>query len=320
MRADRLISIVLLLQLHKRMTAYELSQRLEVSERTIHRDMEALSMSGVPVFAERGTGGGWSLQEAYRANLTGLNEQEIQSLFLARPTHLLTDLGLHQASEAALLKLLVALPTLSRPNAEFARQRIHIDGAGWHQNKRESVPCLPIIQDALWQERKLLFSYHRSDLFETAVERICDPLGLVAKRQTWYMVALIEGNIRTYRVSRMQQAQIIDQSVARPADFDLATYWEQSTQAFTENLPCYHVTIRAAAPILPMLQNHRRFQLINPPDESGWSTGLLTVDVQYEACMFVLSYGADIEVLEPLELRQRVIQQIQEMSQKYTIQ
>src|SRR5437667_2235866 len=127
MRADRLLSILLLLQVHRRVTAGELARRLEVSERTIYRDMEALSTAGIPVFAERGTGGGWALLEAYRTNLTGLNEAEIQALFLTRPARLLADLGLRSASEAALIKLLAALPSISRRAAEYARQSIHVE-------------------------------------------------------------------------------------------------------------------------------------------------------------------------------------------------
>src|SRR5205085_10567172 len=131
MRADRLVSILLLLQLHGRMTARGLAERLEVSERTIHRDMEALSAAGVPVVAERGAGGGWALVDGYRTNLTGLNGAEIQSLFTATPTRLLSDLSLDKASDAAHVKLLAALPEASRALAEYARQRIHVDAAGW---------------------------------------------------------------------------------------------------------------------------------------------------------------------------------------------
>src|SRR6266571_7888227 len=127
MRADRLLSILLLLQVHRRMTARELARRLEVSERTIHRDMEALGFSGVPVVAERGIGGGWSLMEEYRTNLTGLSEPEIQAVFLSGPSRLLTDLGLHKASEAAFIKLVAALPSMHRRDAESVRQRIYID-------------------------------------------------------------------------------------------------------------------------------------------------------------------------------------------------
>ncbi|MGH2516608.1 MAG: helix-turn-helix transcriptional regulator, partial [Ktedonobacterales bacterium] len=133
MRADRLLSILLTLQVRRRITAGELARRLEVSERTIHRDMAALGMAGVPVVAERGTGGGWRLLEEYRTNLTGLNEAEIQALFLTRPPRLLADLGLDKASEAALIKLLAAVPSVSRAGAEDIRQRLHVDVAGWGQ-------------------------------------------------------------------------------------------------------------------------------------------------------------------------------------------
>src|SRR5579884_1889373 len=234
MRADRLLSILLLLQVHRRMTARELARRLEVSERTIHRDMEALSAAGVPVLAERGTGGGWKLMEGYSTNLTGLSEAEIQALFIAGPARLLADLGLRQASEAALIKLLAALPSFSRSNAQYVRNRIHIDATRW-SSQEDAIPYLPTLQDAIWQERRLSMTYHRSD--DTCVERLVDPLGLVAKGSVWYLVAAVEGEPRTYRVSRVQDARITDEPFVRPADFDLAAYWEQSASDFKANLP-----------------------------------------------------------------------------------
>src|SRR5215211_1603985 len=144
MRADRLFSIVLLLQSYRQLTARNLAHRLEVSERTIHRDMEALSGAGIPVVAERGTGGGWSLLGEYRTNLTGLNEAEIQSLFVTKPARLLADLNLEKASEGALLKLLAALPSVYRRGAEYARQRIYIDVGGWNRSE-ETVPLLHLL-------------------------------------------------------------------------------------------------------------------------------------------------------------------------------
>ena len=216
MRADRLVSILLLLQVNRRTTARELAKRLEVSERTIHRDMDALCSAGVPVTAERGNGGGWGLMEAYKANLTGLNYSEIQTLFLTKPAQLLSDLGLHQASEGALIKLLAALPAMSRRNAEYARQRIHIDTAGW-RNSPENVASLPVIQEALWQERKLQFIYERADCEPS--ERIVDPLGLVAKGSTWYLVAAVDGASRTYRVSRIREARLTEQPSYAPGRF-----------------------------------------------------------------------------------------------------
>ena len=308
MRADRLLSILLLLQVHYRMTAHELARRLEVSERTIHRDMEALSTAGVPVIAERGVGGGWRLLEAYQTNLTGLTETEIQAVFLTKPARLLTDLGLQQASEAALIKLLAALPSLSRRDAEHVRQRIHIDAAGWH-NPEEAVPYLPTLQDAIWQERKLHFTYLRSD--DTTVERLIDPLGLVAKGSVWYLVAAVEGEMRTYRVSRVQSARVTDQPCVRPRDFDLAAHWEQSSADFMASLPRYPATIRVSPAILSYMRyagRYARIEHADPPDADGWIRLSMLFQEEHSACEYVLGFGSQIEVVEPEALREKVIQ------------
>jgi len=307
MRADRLLSILLLLQVHRRMTASELAKRLEVSERTIYRDMEALSAAGVPVFAERGVGGGWSLLEGYRTNLTGLNEAEIQALFLDKPSHILSDLGLGKASEAALIKLLAALPSMSRRDAEYVRQRIHVDSAGWHQSSEEDVSFLPKLQEAIWQERKLHLSYQRGD--GNTVERLVDPLGLVAKGRVWYLAAAVEGEARTYRVSRVQDARMTDQPCVRPKDFDLAAYWEQSCADFIASLPRYPATVRVVREILPRIRalRYARIEGVSPPDEDGWITLSVQFETEEEACEYVLGFGPQIEVLEPQELREKVI-------------
>src|SRR5262247_3384222 len=162
MRADRLLSIMLMLQAHRRITARALADRLEVSERTIHRDMESLSAAGVPVVAERGLGGGWSLLGEYRTNLTGLNEAEIQALFLARSPQLLDDLGLGKAAEAAFIKLFATVPPAMRRDAESASRRIYVDGAGWNQGE-ESAPLLRLLQEAVLRDRAVRFRYQRGD-------------------------------------------------------------------------------------------------------------------------------------------------------------
>src|SRR5262245_42493554 len=234
MRADRLLSILLLLQVHRRQTARELARRLEVSERTIHRDMEALSAAGFPVFAERGSGGGWMLVEGYKTNLTGLNKDEIQALFLTKPLRLLADLGLEKASDAALLKLSSSLPSMHRYNAEHARQRIHIDVTGWHRSD-ESIHFMPLLQEAIWQEHMLKFRYQRGGGCDP-VERLASPLGLVAKGSVWYLVAAVDGEVRSYRVSRILDAQVTAEPCIRPEGFDLAAYWEQSAASFKEHL------------------------------------------------------------------------------------
>jgi predicted DNA-binding transcriptional regulator YafY len=309
MRADRLLSILLLLQVQRRITAGELAKRLEVSERTIYRDMEALSAAGIPVAAERGAGGGWILLEPYETNLTGLNVAEIQALFLTKPARLLADLGLGQAYEAAVIKLLAALPSMNRHDAEYVRQRIYVDSAGWQPSEANGA-AFPVLQEAVWQERKLQLSYQRSD--GTPVQRCVDPLGLVAKGSVWYLVAGVEGEARTYRVSRVIEAVMTDEPSVRLEGFDLAAYWNQSAADFKANLPRYMVTVRIHPSILPRIHYTGRFARIEqlyPPDEDGWTRAEIRFDVEEEACGYVLGFGARIEVLEPAVLRERVIRE-----------
>ncbi len=317
MRADRLLSILLLLQVQRRITAGELAKRLEVSERTIHRDMDALSGAGVPVFAERGNGGGWSLMEAYRTNLTGLNHSEIQTLFLTKPPQLLTDLGLHQASEGALIKLLAALPSISRRDAEYARQRIHIDTAGW-RNSPEDVSSLQALQEAIWQERETQFIYERVGC--EPAERIVDPLGLVAKGSVWYLVATHDQAARTYRVSRIRDVRITDRPANRPADFDLVDYWKQSAAEFKASLPRFYARIRVspeAQHSMIFLTRASRVENSGEPGEDGWRTLDMRFDAEFEACQFVLSLGPEAEVLDPPSLRSKVIAGAQSILDHY---
>lgn len=308
MRADRLLSIMLLLQVHRRITAHELAKRLEVSERTIYRDVEALSAAGVPVTAERGTGGGLMLLETFRTNLTGLNSTEVQALFLGQPDHLLNDLGLHQASEAALIKLLAVLPSINRQSAEYVRQRIYVDVTGWQQADEEQLLFLPLIQEAIWQERKLSVTYQRS---EQAVERVLDPLGLVAKGRIWYLIAAINGEMRTYRVSRIQQASLRDESCVRPPNFDLADYWRQSSATFLANIPRHAVSVRMPQSALPRVTQAGRFiqlEQAGPPDEHGWVAARILFEDKDEICGYLLSFGTEMEILEPPELRAQVLE------------
>ncbi len=304
MRADRLLSILLLLQVNRRLTARELATRLEVSERTILRDMDALSGSGVPVVAGRGAGGGWSLLEDYQTKLTGLSLTEIQSLFLARPGRLMADLGLTHEAEAALIKLQASLPAASRQQADFARQRILIDTRGW-RDPAESVACLPVLLDALWRERQVRFLYNKV-LCEPS-ERIGDPLGLVAKGSAWYLVARMDGDPRTYRVSRMSGASIADAPAARDPHFDLAAYWERSASEFRQQLPRYYATFLANPPVMRWVR-YRGWRLEEEAPEGNRIRVRLRFDVEEEAVQFALSFGAGIQVVDPEGLRARVLE------------
>jgi predicted DNA-binding transcriptional regulator YafY len=306
MRASRLLSTLLLLQTRRRITASELAQRLEVSERTVYRDMDALSSAGVPVYAERGHGGGWSLLDSYRTDLTGLNKEEVEALLLQQSSRTLTDLGLGKAFEAALIKLFAALPSIYRRDAEYVRQRIHVDGAGWFDHT-EDVSHLPTLQEAIWQERKLSMSYQRSD--GEVVSRLVDPLGLVIKGRIWYLIAAVEGALRTYRVSRVRAAETVDQPCERPEGFDLAAYWQASVVRFKADLPQYVVRVRVAPWRVRRLRGQRfvTIQQETSPDVQGWVTLVVDMETEDEALRIVLGLGEDVEVLEPPAMRQRVI-------------
>ncbi|HLL73837.1 MAG TPA: YafY family protein [Pyrinomonadaceae bacterium] len=307
MRADRLLSILLLLQINRRMTAKELARRLEVSERTIHRDMEALSTAGVPVTSERGSHGGWSLIDGYKTNLTGLAGAEVQALFVPGPSRLLSDLNLGGASESALLKLLAALPEVFRRDAEYVRQRIHVDVTGWNRAE-ESVPCLHTIQDAVWRGRKLSFEYGQEGC---GSERTVDPLGLVAKGSVWYLVASVGGDIRSYRVSRVRGAAVLDEPCMRPEGFDLAAHWEESSQKFRENFPRFYATLRAHPSVVKRMHFARPFarvEEVGEADEEGWPRVRMRFQFAEEACEFALGFGDRVEIVEPAELRDRVLE------------
>jgi len=314
MRADRLLSILLLLQVNRRLTARELAARLEVSERTILRDMDVLSGSGVPVVADRGAGGGWSLLEEYQTRLTGLSLAEIQSLFLARPPRLMADLGLKQESEAALIKLQASLPEAARRQAEFARQRILIDSRGW-RDPGESVSCLPVLLDGLWRDRQVRFVYSR--MMCEASERVVDPLGLVAKGNCWYLVAQVEGGPRTYRVSRMSDAAVLETAAVRVAGFDLAAYWERSASEFREKLPRYHATFLADRSVMRWIR-YRGWRLEEESPEGDRVRVRLRFDAEEEAVQFGLSFGAAVEVADPAELRGKVLEAARGMVELYS--
>jgi predicted DNA-binding transcriptional regulator YafY len=317
MRADRLVSILLLLQTHRRLTTRELAARLEVSQRTVHRDMDALSAVGIPVVADRGAHGGWSLLEPYQTNLTGLTDAEIRALFLTTPARLLADLGLRQAHSAALIKLQAALPVAQR-DAINIRERILIDVPGWHPLKAEDT-CFPLAQEAVLSNRRLRMVYERSD--GATIEREVDPLGLVVKGQIWYLVAAVKGEIRTYRVSRVQKAQVLDAPVQRPPDFDLTRFWAKSSEEFVANLPRYPALLRIHPEWIGRVPGWWRFgrvEHIDPPDETGWHTVSVNFEVLEEAAGSVLACGPFAEVIAPQELKQRVHEWAQAVAQRYT--
>ncbi|HEX6555901.1 MAG TPA: YafY family protein [Ktedonobacteraceae bacterium] len=227
MRADRLLSILLLLQSRGRMTARDLAEHLEVSERTIYRDIEALGMAGIPVYAERGPGGGCSLMDGYQTRLTGLTESEIRALFLLKMAGPLADLGLSKALDDALMKLTIALPAAQRHGAEQVRQRIYFDVAG-SGRREEALPQLQTIQEAIWQERRLVISYcngHNGN--GIYCNQQVEPYGLVSQGKAWYLVGAVcgEDEKQVFSLARIKTATMSTECFARSEGFDLPVYW-----------------------------------------------------------------------------------------------
>lgn len=289
------------------MTGRQLAKRLEVSQRTIHRDMDALGSAGVPVVAERGAGGGWELMDGFRTTLTALTESEVNALFVTKPSQLLADLHLDQASNAGLIKLLSLLPAVYRKNAELAQQRIHIDVTGWSRSS-EPVTMLPVVQDAVWRERRLEMEYDRGAGC-TPSSRVVDPLGLVAKGSVWYLIAASHGDVRSYRVSRIRDARVLEDTFVRPAEFDLASFWETSSARFREQLPRFHVIARAQSSSIPWLRAMIRFGAVDsvePDDGSGWSRLTLHFDAEDVARHVLLGMGTAVEVIEPQPLAKSI--------------
>ncbi len=320
MRADRLVAIVLLLQKHRQLTARDLSQHLEVSQRTILRDMEALSTAGIPVVAERGQSGGWRLMENYRTTLTGLNEGEVQALFVNPPAKYLSDLGFERSSTSAALKLLAALPLTMQTIAERIQERVFIDESGWNRQE-EVVPYLKQLQQAIWQERTVFLTYRRGD--ETTIERTVHPLGLVVKGSVWYLVAVVpQGDVRTFRVSRITSALINDELFERPLDFDLARFWKSSSAAFQQKLSGYVMKARVSKAALPWVRYGGRFakvEIAAEPDPDGWTAIEVRFDVEEGALQYALGFGAELEVLEPLTLRERIVERARETIEFYCV-
>lgn len=311
MKADRLLSALLLLQAHGRLTGRDLARRLEVSERTIHRDMEALGAAGVPIFALRGARGGWQLTEGWQTKVPGLEAAELRALVMAQPPRVLGDLRLASAAERALGKVMASLPASLRQQAVSIRQRLHVDVEGWRGGS-ENLSKLPTVEEAVWGGRRLAIRYvkgGRERLQGEVVERIVDPLGLVLKNSAWYLVAMTPDGFRTYRISRMEAATPLDAPCVRPPDFDLATYWKTSTKEYEQALPRFETVLRVAPRSAAYFQRWRTASIVGPPgepDAEGWRLLRVHFECLDEACFVVLGLGQAVEPVEPAALRDKV--------------
>jgi predicted DNA-binding transcriptional regulator YafY len=302
MRADRLVSILLSLQVYGSLSTRQLAERLEVSERTIHRDMDALSAVGVPVYANRGRNGGWALPEEYRGRVRWLSTDEVSALAVRNPPTMLDDLGLTGEADAAWLKLVSSLPPLHREEARRISDRIHIDLQSW-KPRQEAMPWLAPLKQAVLQDRKIRIRYRT--IHNTSLESTGTPLGLVARGTTWYAVLDTGEDIRTIRVSRVDDLELLEVTGERPAGFHLAAWWAESSRRRAEGLPRYPVTFDVRSDALETLRSELRWariEHIDPPGANGWQRVSVMFELMPYALATALALGERLIVIEPAEL------------------
>ncbi|MFE4373776.1 helix-turn-helix transcriptional regulator [Streptomyces sp. NPDC056835] len=320
MRAARLIKMVLLLQSRPSMTAGELARELEVSERTITRDAQALSEAGVPVYADRGRSGGYRLVGGYRTRLTGLARGEAEALFLSGVPGALREMGLDDVSSAARLKVSAALLPSLRDAPDSAARRFHLDAPGWYQEP-ETPELLPVLAEAVWGDRLVAARYLRQD---TEVERELAPYGLVLKAGVWYVCACSQGAFRVYRVDRFTSAETLQERFSRDESFDLPGFWEERAAEFARSLLRTEIVVRLSADgahrlpyTVDRVAAREALATAGPPDDRGLLTLALPVESEDVAYSQLLTLGPDVEVLRPATLRERFAEAARRMRTLY---
>lgn len=320
MQASRLLSILMLLQSHGRLTAPALARALEVSPRTILRDIDQLSAAGVPVWGEPGRTGGFQLREGWSTKLTGLTEPESQALLLAGLPGAATDLGLGSAAASARLKMVASLPAEWREQAQRVGARLHIDPVDWYRSS-ETPTHLRAVADAVWNSRRVAVHY---ESWRGPTERELEPLGLVMKAGTWYMAARATGqdSVRSYRLTAVKSLRTLPTRFRRPKAFDLAAYWQASAAHFEAGLRALPARVAVSPRALGWLQNERHpFSADTAPDPAqvpaGWTTVLMPIESIEHGARRLLSYGAEVEVMSPPALRQRLLEELKATRARY---
>ncbi|MFC0189882.1 helix-turn-helix transcriptional regulator [Fictibacillus aquaticus] len=307
MRADRLMNILILLQNRGKITTGELAEELEVSERTIQRDMDALTTAGVPVLAERGKAGGWRLYDDFKTKLSGLNKEDIRSLFIFPSKTLLEDLGLGTGLDTR-EKLLSSLAGPYQEEAQHIRDRIYIDSEGWKENGHKKDEALPEIFTAVFENRRIKIEYEKIN--GDIINRTVEPLGLVAQKGNWYLAASHDGQLRSYRVSRVLTAHLLDEVFERPDGFHLEEYWRQSKKDFAAELPTFEVEVDISADIAKRVHFSagKFMKVVRPPLKKGERMrAVFHFQSEQEAVEFILGFGTKMTIIKPKKLIKKIV-------------
>jgi len=323
MQSDRLLAILLLLQARGRLSAATLGAELEVSTRTIYRDLDALSAAGVPVYAERGRNGGCALLPGFRTDITGMTAAEARALFVFAGRGLPGGLGHDADLKSALRKLLAAVPEPHRPAAVQARERVVVDPTGWSR-EAEALPHLAAVQEAVWSDRQLHLHYRSSDA-PAARELTVEPYGLVAKAGTWYLIGAEDGEARLFRVSRIEQAALLDRPAQRPPNLDLEALWLELRRRFDERGgEGLAVRVKVRTETIQRFLRMAAGPTIAPPEQledaatdPGWTGLQLRFRGEGPAVAFLLSFSGDVEALAPASMRQAMAASARAIGARY---
>ena len=320
MRASRLLSIQMLLETRGRMSATALARALEVSVRTLYRDVDELSAAGVPVYAERGRNGGFALLPGWKTQLTGLTPAEAEAVFLSGLAGPAADLGLGEQVQSAQLKVLASLPAQWQGNARRISSRFHLDPIEWYR-EADAMPHLPTVSQAVWEERQLAIGY---ESWSRTASRVVHPLGLVLKAGAWYLVAAREGEARTYRVANVLAAELLPDKVVRPRGFDLPAWWAAAVKRFESEIFTGQAQVAATEEGLVQLRRigaaYAR-EVAEAPRTSRGKDGRIVLRVPVEsvaqAAGQFLRLAPEVEVLGPAPLRTAVRQRIAAAARLY---
>jgi predicted DNA-binding transcriptional regulator YafY len=317
MRGSRLVSILLLLQARGRMTAEELAAELEVSVRTIYRDATSLQIAGVPLQADAGHDGGYELSGGYSTDLTGLTTDEAAALFLAGVPGLASDLGMGGSVSTLRHKLVAALPAEQRQTATRMSRSFHLDAPGWYQHI-ERPKHLAAVTGAVLNERKVRVRY---ESWERESTKTLEPYGLVLKGGNWYLIAASarkNGRTATYRVDHIRDIETLDDTFSRPDDFDLAKYWTESVIAFRERARTETAVLKFSVSGLARYRQLTKDQSISAGEfVDGWATATVAIESVGDAYDLLMQLGAEVEAIEPAELRTMMVSTAQILASVY---